>query len=93
MQQMKLLPYSKNVVKHAIINLGGNILVIGSNINGSPWKIGIQDPYDSRNDYMGIVEVVDKSVVTSGIRKIFEADGKDIIIFLILKLDSQRIMA
>lgn len=67
----------KNGVKHAIINLGGNILVIGSNINGAPWKIGIQDPYDTRNEYLGIVEVVDKTVVTSGIyERYLEVDGK-----------------
>jgi len=67
----------KNGVKHAIINLGGNILVVGSNINGAPWKIGIQDPYDSRNEYLGIVEVVDKAVVTSGIyERYLEVDEK-----------------
>jgi len=66
----------KHGVKHAIINLGGNILAFGSNVNGNPWKIGIQDPYNTRNDYLGIVEVVDKSVVTSGIyERYFEKDG------------------
>lgn len=64
-------------VKHAIINLGGNILTVGNNINSSPWKIGIQDPYHPRNDYIGIVEVSDKTVVTSGIyERYFEQNGK-----------------
>ncbi|MEA4961533.1 FAD:protein FMN transferase [Lutispora sp.] len=64
-------------VKHAIINLGGNILTLGSNVSGNPWKIGIQDPYHPRNDYIGIVNVTDKTVVTSGIyERYFEQDGK-----------------
>ena len=64
-------------VEHAIINLGGNILTVGGNVNGNPWKIGIQDPYHPRNDYVGIVNVTDKTVVTSGIyERYFEQDGK-----------------
>lgn len=67
----------KRGVEHAIINLGGNILTVGNNINGNLWKIGIQDPYHPRNDYVGIVEVKDKTVVTSGIyERYFEQDGK-----------------
>lgn len=63
-------------VNHAIINLGGNIMALGTNVNKQPWKIGIQDPYYPRNDYLGIVEVVDKAVVTSGIyERYFEKDG------------------
>lgn len=66
----------KHGVNHAIINLGGNILALGTNVNNQPWKIGIQDPYNTRNDYLGIVEVADKSVVTSGIyERYFEQDG------------------
>lgn len=67
----------KHGVEHAIINLGGNILALGTNVNKQPWKIGIQDPYSPRNDYMGIVQVADKSVVTSGIyERYFEENGK-----------------
>ncbi|SHI73534.1 FAD:protein FMN transferase [Lutispora thermophila] len=67
----------KHGVNHAIINLGGNILALGANVNKQPWKIGIQDPFYPRNDYMGIVEVIDKAVVTSGIyERYFEVDGK-----------------
>src|SRR5690554_3390818 len=31
-------------IKSAYLNLGGNVLVIGSKPDGSPWRIGIQDP-------------------------------------------------
>ena len=64
-------------VKHAIINLGGNILAVGANINGNPWKIGIQNPFNPRGDYLGIAKVDNKTVVTSGIyERYFEQDGK-----------------
>lgn len=64
-------------VKHAIINLGGNVLTIGGNPNGHPWKIGIQDPFNPRGDFLGIVPIEDKTVVTSGIyERYFIENGK-----------------
>ena len=31
-------------VRHALINLGGNVLAIGGKLNGSPFNIGVQKP-------------------------------------------------
>lgn len=58
-------------VKSGIINLGGNIVLIGSNINEKPWTIGIQDPFKNRGEYVGIVSLIDKSIVTSGVYERF----------------------
>lgn len=67
----------ENNIKHAIINLGGNVLAYGSKPDGSEWRIGIQNPFSSRGDYVGIVNVINKQVVTSGIyERYFEAKGK-----------------
>lgn len=67
----------ENNVEHAIINLGGNILTMGSKPTGEQWKIGIQNPDVERGEYIGIVGVEDKTVVTSGIyERFFEQDGK-----------------
>jgi len=67
----------ENNVKHAIINLGGNILAYGNKPDGSKWRIGIQKPFSSRGDYVGIVSVINKAVVTSGIyERYFEEKGK-----------------
>ncbi len=64
-------------IEKAIINLGGNVKVIGEKSKGVPFRIGIQDPLSQRNNYLGIVEVSDKTVVTSGdYEKYFERDGK-----------------
>lgn len=64
-------------VEHAIINLGGNVLTIGGNPNGQPWRIGIQDPFNPRGDFMGIVPIENKTVVTSGTyERYFEENGR-----------------
>ena len=67
----------KNGVEHAIINLGGNIAVIGEKEEGTPWSIGIERPYSDRTEIMGMVEAADATVVTSGIyKRMFKKDGK-----------------
>lgn len=64
-------------VKHAIINLGGNVFAYGNKPDGTPWKVGVQNPKSPRGDYVGIAEVVNKTVVTSGIyERYFEKEGK-----------------
>ena len=50
-----------------IIDLGGNIFAMGSKHDGSPWRIGVQDPEGSRGSYIGIIEASNQAVVTSGI--------------------------
>lgn len=53
-------------VRSAIIDLGGNVYALGKKNNGQLWRIGIQDPFDSTGNYLGISNVEDKSIVTSG---------------------------
>ncbi|MBN2049660.1 MAG: FAD:protein FMN transferase, partial [Spirochaetales bacterium] len=61
---------AKILVNHGVtgatVNLGGNVLTLGEKPDGSPWKIGIQDPASGRGDYVAILQVKDLSVVTSG---------------------------
>lgn len=67
----------ENGVKHAIVNLGGNVITVGGNPNGNPWRIAIQDPFNPRGDFIGIVNVKDQTVVTSGTyERYFEENGK-----------------
>lgn len=64
-------------VKHAVINLGGNVLTMGGKIDGSDYNIGIQKPFDESGQPITSVKVSNKSVVTSGIyQRYFESDGK-----------------
>ena len=53
-------------VSSAIINLGGNILAIGSKPDGSPFNIGIQYPFKERGESIETVSISDTSVVSSG---------------------------
>lgn len=64
-------------VHRAIINLGGNVEVLGSKGAGSPWIVGVQQPFMGRNEDIGYLYVSDKSVVTSGIyERYFVQNGK-----------------
>lgn len=52
-------------VTSAMINLGGNVFVLGNKPDGSKWKVGIQDPEDETASLGGIA-ISDKAVITSG---------------------------
>src|SRR5690606_22844216 len=58
--------FKENEVTSAIIDLGGNIYVLGEKENGDSWNIGIQEPVEATSDYLGVLKVKNKSVVTSG---------------------------
>lgn len=63
-------------VTSGLVNLGGNVQVLGAKTDGSAWRIGIQDPQDSES-YLGALSIVDKAVITSGgYERYFEQDGK-----------------
>ena len=67
----------KKGVKSTIINLGGNVLCIGSKPDGTPFKIGIQKPFADRNETEAVMDITGKSVVSSGIyERCFKQDGK-----------------
>ncbi|MBU3100467.1 MULTISPECIES: FAD:protein FMN transferase [Clostridium] len=67
----------KNGIKSALINLGGNILTLGTKIDGTPWSVGIQDPFKTRGEFALTISVINKSVVTSGnYERYFEVEGK-----------------
>ena len=67
----------KKGVNSAIINLGGNVLCIGSKPDGTPFKVGIQKPFADRNETEAIMDITGKSVVSSGIyERCFKQDGK-----------------
>lgn len=57
----------ENGVSSGILNLGGNVLTIGSKPDGNAWNIGIRKPFDAENAVADVVPVIDKTVVSSGI--------------------------
>ena len=65
-----------NGVEHALINLGGNVQVLGKKPDGSDWRVAILDP-ENQEQYVGGVAVSDKAVITSGgYQRYFDKDGE-----------------
>lgn len=65
-------------VDSAILSLGGNIQALGSKPDGSAWNIAVKNP-DNTDSYMGILQVRDKAVITSGgYERFFEGDNGEI---------------
>ena len=71
-------------IKAAVIDLGGNILAYGKKPfpglfrrpgGKNAWRIGIQDPRDTRGSYIGVLETPEKSVVTSGVYERYFTEG------------------
>lgn len=63
-------------VESACISLGGNVITIGEKPDGSPFRIGIQEPFAAEGTTLDTVEIKDTSVVTSGIyERCFYEDG------------------
>lgn len=70
-------------VKSAFLSAISSIQTIGLKPDGTPWRIGVQDP-DNPLKILGILELNNQSVGVSGDYQTFvEIDGKNIIIFWI----------
>lgn len=62
-------------VTSGLVNLGGNVQALGGKTDGSKWKVAIQSP-DDTEDYLGILEIENQAVITSGgYERYFEEDG------------------
>lgn len=67
----------ENGVTSAILNLGGNVITIGSKPDGKPFQVGISKPEKDTSEYATVIEISDSCVVTSGIyQRYFEDHGK-----------------
>lgn len=54
-------------VEHACISLGGNLLTINDKPDGTPYRVGIQQPFADEGETITVISVTDLSVVSSGI--------------------------
>ncbi len=72
----KIADYLKeNNIEKAIIDLGGNIFILGEKDKNTPFTVGIQDPTNENRTPIGNINVSDKSVVTSGIYERYLKEG------------------
>lgn len=63
-------------IRHAIINLGGNVLCVGAKRDDTAFNIGVKKPFTD-NEYVEKLKIKDMSVVSSGnYERFFYNDGK-----------------
>lgn len=63
-------------VTSGLVSLGGNVHALGTKTDGTDWQIAIENP-DKSSDYIGVVSVKNKAVITSGgYERYFEKNGK-----------------
>jgi thiamine biosynthesis lipoprotein len=55
----------ENGIKHALVNAGGNILVMGGKPNGEKWSIALKNPRNT-SQYITEIFLKDGAVATSG---------------------------
>ena len=69
--------FEENNITTAIINLGGNVVVMGTSpSNEDGWNVGVQDPDEVRGEIVGTQRVINAAIVTSGIyERYLEVDG------------------
>lgn len=69
--------FEENNITTAIINLGGNVVVMGTSpSNEEGWNVGVQDPDEVRGEIVGTQRVINAAIVTSGIyERYLEVDG------------------
>ncbi len=74
----RVAEYAKEIgMESALLSVGGNVCAVGSKLDGSDWRVGIQNP-DTTSDeaYLGKVDVSDACVVTSGnYQRYYVVDG------------------
>ncbi len=64
-------------VQTYFVEIGGEVRVAGSRVDGQPWRVGIESPEAGTRELLGILEVQDVAVATSGdYRNFFEIDGR-----------------
>ncbi|OIQ70427.1 thiamine biosynthesis lipoprotein ApbE precursor [mine drainage metagenome] len=65
-----------NGIDAGLIDLGGDIRIIGPHPDGSPWRVGIRDPADPQTA-MAVVDVKDGAMASSGdYERYIEVAGK-----------------
>ena len=68
--------FNKKGVDNYLIEIGGEIVAKGNKIDGSVWRIGIDDPnQDEGRSLTAVVEITDKAMATSGNYRRFRLDS------------------
>lgn len=74
----KVADYAGEIgMENVLISVGGNVCAVGEKIDGSKWRLGIQNPdMSSETEYSEKVDLKDECVVTSGnYQRYYMVDG------------------
>jgi thiamine biosynthesis lipoprotein len=64
-------------VAHGLVNLGGDVRAIGTQVDGTPWRVAIQHPRAAPGKVIAYVDLADGAVATSGdYERYFDLDGR-----------------
>lgn len=64
-------------ITSALLNFGGTIYGVGNRPDGTPWRVGIQNPTQKRGISVGSIHLTDGAVVTSAVNeRFFFRDGR-----------------
>ncbi|MCL1989448.1 MAG: FAD:protein FMN transferase [Defluviitaleaceae bacterium] len=60
--------FSAHEVERALLIIGGEVFAIGGRYDGTPWRIGIRNPWatTSADELVGTIPLLDQAAVTSG---------------------------
>ena len=60
----------------ALVDVGGDVLAVGMNAEGTPWRIGVRDPFGGMTTTFAALALSDRAVATSGNQeRFYEIDG------------------
>ena len=63
-------------VVDGLVNVGGDLVALGSDVSGDPWRIGVRSP-ESADALVSVLDVSDEAVATSGdYLRFFEHGGR-----------------
>lgn len=69
--------FEKNGINGYVINVGGNVRALGKRPDGEKWRIGIESPFNSSDEYISQIMLDGYSVATSGsYQRFYEIEGK-----------------
>ena len=72
---MQLSNIFSSTITGAVLDLGGDVCVIGKKPDGADWRIAVKDPADGER-FLGVLEASDVCVMTSGVyERYFEENG------------------
>lgn len=75
----RVAEYAKELgMERLLLSIGGNVCAIGERLDGTKWRLGIQNPdTDSEEAYVRKVDVTDACIVTSGnYQRYYIVDGE-----------------